>query len=367
MTEKNIYVLRDNVRIFDNKKTEFRLRRGIWNYEEAEIDTETFSEQFQSFFRNMSEALCSEEGFDASLIENSMLASDEKEVLHSLLSQLEIGNFILNYSDRNLNRELSFSLLGYSLEDEQEKMSASHSSKVFVVTDSQHAKSSASELAKVMNLELSFADDDEISFLRNCDLTTKMDGLANEDRLNELKEKYGSYRVILVCMRNLSSKLMHTLNRISVETHIPMVISFIDGPMISMLSVRPDETGCFECFEDRSLSRIQDHVLFSQFEKNAKSRNYGESKGVIPVMNYLINIALSECYLYSVYGTSRFEGRLLSVFVPTLEIQVQDMLRVPFCSACGMIAKEQLKEKNISTRSLIDNFVNKAILKSVNK
>lgn len=84
-------------------------------------------------------------------------------------------------------------------------------------------------------------------------------------------------------------------------------------------------------------------------------------------MNFLINISLVECYLFAYYGASRFEGRLLSIFIPTLEIQVQDVLRVPFCPACGVVADEQLREKNISTRNLIDHFVENAIIKSTVK
>ena len=363
----SIYVLQDDVRIFDNGKTEFRLRRGIWNYEEAEIDIATFTVPFQCFFRNLMNALCAEDGFSINMIDESGLGENEKELIKSLLTQLEAGNYILDIVNRDLNRELSRALLGYGLMYDQGALDMRDTPKILVITDSSHAKDNADKLAKTMNLDLSFGDENDISVLINSDLTTKTDGLSTEDIIAKLKGKYGSYQIYLVCLQNISSKLMHTLNRLSVEFHIPMVVSFIDGPMVSVLSVKPHNTGCYECFENRTLSRIQDHVLFRQFELHAKRQKVRENVCLIPVMNFLINISLVECYLFAYYGASRFEGRLLSVFVPTLEIQVQDILRIPFCPACGVVAEEQLREKNISTRNLIDCFVNHAILKSTNK
>lgn len=363
----NIYVLQEDVRVFDNGKTEFRLRRGVWNYEEAEIDINSFSEPFQHFFRKLIDALCAADGFSVSAIEESNLGEDEKENLRYLLTQLEAGNYILDIVNRDLNRELSRALLGYGLMYDRGTTDIKDIPRVLVITDSSHAKDNADKLANTMNLDISFADENDLSVLINSDLTTKTDGLTTEDTMAKLKEKYGSYHVFLVCIQQISSKLMHALNRLSVESNIPMVVSFLDGPMISVLSIKPHGTGCYECFENRSLARIQDHVLFHQFELHAKKQKIRENACMIPVMNFLINISLVECYLFAYYGASRFEGRLLSIFIPTLEIQVQDVLRVPFCPACGVVADEQLREKNISTRNLIDHFVENAIIKSTVK
>lgn len=367
MIDNSKFVLQESVRTYFNGKTEYRLRKGIWNYEEAEIDIASFSEAFHAFFGNMIDDLCSEDGFSVSKIDDSKLNLEEKETIKSLLSQLEAGSYLLDLANRDLNRELSYALLGYSLVDDRGGNGNMEEPSILVFTDSEHAKNNARSLASTMKLKLTFASEADFEHLSNCDLTTKTDGLSTEDEMAECHEKYGSYKVFLICLQNLSAKFMRNLNRLSVEYHIPMVIAFIDGPMISVLSVKSPDTGCYECFENRSLARIQDHVLFHQFEQSARSRKMVHNSCLVPVMNFLINICLAECYLFAYYGASRFEGRLLSVFIPTLEIQVQDVLRVPFCPACGIVAKEQLKEKNISTRALIDHFVDNAILKKINK
>jgi len=356
MNRNSIFVLQDDVRLLSNRTSEFRLRRGIWNYEEAEININEFSDSFKSFFEFMIDNIC-EEGFRTSHIEESKLREEEKETLKSLLEQLEASNYILNIDSRDLNRELSFALLGYNLVKDNNTADEQNLPEILIFTDNIHAKENIQNLSSTMNLKITFASNEDYSLLLNNDLTSKIDGLTTEDIVYKLKNYQGKYKAILACFSSISPKLIRNLNRISLIYHIPMVVSFIDGPMISVLSTNPYESGCFECFENRSLARIQDHVLFQEFAKNAKKRRLKNNTCLTPIMNILANISLAECYLYAYYGSSRFEGRLLSIFIPTLEIQVQDVLRIPFCDACGMVAAEQLKEKNISTRALIDNLI----------
>ena len=83
--------------------------------------------------------------------------------------------------------------------------------------------------------------------------------------------------------------------------------------------------------------------------------------GQIPLLNMLVNIAVSEAYTFKRIGVSKFTGRLLTIYMPTMEIQVQDLLRVPYCSACGAIAKAALEEKNVSSRALVDEMVKNAL------
>lgn len=366
MVPGSIFVLHENVRIFDNKDNEIRLRRGIWNYEEAEIGLDSLSENMKKYFRTVLDGLCDRGGYCIDEIDKSVLSDEERELLKSVLGQLEQGNYIIDIEKRNLNRELSYAVLGYSMVDDDIAGSVSNLPKIAVFTDSDYAAKTASELSEVMKLDAVRISESDFKEVADCDLTTKVDGLKTEDVMSSLKEKYRGYSSFLVCLKNISTKFMHNLNRVALECKIPMVVSFLDGPMVSMLAVKPYDTGCFECFEARSMARIQDHLLYHEFEKNAKSRAHNADYScTIPVMNLLMNLSMSESYLFAYYGASRFEGRLLSIFVPTLEIQVQDVLRVPFCHACGMVAKEQLKEKNISTRALIDNFVKNAISKEI--
>ena len=364
---KKIYALKDGVRVLDNGADEIRLRKGIWNYEEAELDMQGFSDDFKKSFRTVMDALCEKEGFSSEDVSKFKLSADEEGTVYQVLNQLEAGNYLTDKESRDLNRDISYAILGYAMDGSNGEVLENAGGKILVVSDCDYAKETAVSMAKVMKITADVASDDLYERLSKADLTTKTDGLHTAENMAAFAKELGEYSVFMACFKNIPSKLMHNLNRIALECKIPVVVSFIDGPMVSILSYKPYDVGCYECFENRSLARIQDHVLYHKFEMNARAREGEDNAGIIPVMNILANIAISESYLYLFYGSSRFEGRLLTIFVPTLEIQVQDVLRVPFCPACGMVAMEQLKEKNISTRALVDSFVNNIIKKELNR
>ncbi|HBI56281.1 MAG TPA: streptolysin associated protein SagC, partial [Firmicutes bacterium] len=131
------------------------------------------------------------------------------------------------------------------------------------------------------------------------------------------------------------------------------------GPVICILASNPYTTGCLECFELRALARLEDHVQYHNFV-NEEKRYFGNGRsnpGIKPLLNMLVNQTLSEAFLIRKIGVSKFTGRLLTTYLPTMEIQAQDILRVPFCPACGAVAKARLEEKNISSRALVDEMV----------
>lgn len=151
--------------------------------------------------------------------------------------------------------------------------------------------------------------------------------------------------------------LFRNINRVSIELKKPIIMSFIDGPFITTLSTLPPKTGCLECFEQRILSRLEDHVLYHKFIESDFKPSDECHKSIIPLLNIMTNMVISEGFLINNFNTCKIEGRVLSIFVPTLEIQSQDLLRVPFCQACGNISKAKLKEINISTRNIVDGIL----------
>ena len=61
----------------------------------------------------------------------------------------------------------------------------------------------------------------------------------------------------------------------------------------------------------------------------------------------------------SAIGKSKFAGRALNTYVPVMELQVEDILRVPYCPACGTIAKAQIDEMYTSSKKLVDTILEK--------
>lgn len=91
-------------------------------------------------------------------------------------------------------------------------------------------------------------------------------------------------------------------------------------------------------------------------ETRAEMGTTKKNQSSVLLMDLLANLSFAEGFMYSVIGASRFAGRLLSIYLPTLEIQMQNILRAPFCEACGTVSKAQFRELNISSRKIIDDL-----------
>ncbi|HFU4612864.1 TPA: streptolysin associated protein SagC, partial [Streptococcus pyogenes] len=52
-----------------------------------------------------------------------------------------------------------------------------------------------------------------------------------------------------------------------------------------------------------------------------------------------------------------FEGRLLSIYLPTLEIQVQDILKMSNSQTQGALAKLKYEDQQISTREIVKKLL----------
>jgi len=357
------YVFRDNVRVFDNGTDEIRLRMGVFNYEEADLDMSTLSKPLAIFLRKVVSLLQSEGGYNESLLNEQLLEPFEKEIAQSMVNELHTTNYIVSQKERTVGKELTMALLGYLEQEGIESDEEANKKKILFFADDDYGIESAARLSADMEMPITIMDREWMQEVRSADLTTNIDGLASVKTMGRLTEKIKPYDAITGCMRNLSVLMMRNINRISLELEIPVVLSFIDGPVICVLATNPYTTGCLECFELRALARLEDHIHYHNFVNVDKHcTGAGQTNaGLKPLLNMMVNQTLSEAFLIRKIGVSKFTGRLLTIYLPTMEIQAQDILRVPFCPACGAVAKARLEEKNLSSRVLVDEMVANAL------
>jgi thiazole/oxazole-forming peptide maturase SagC family component len=112
------------------------------------------------------------------------------------------------------------------------------------------------------------------------------------------------------------------------------------------------------------LARLEDMTVYHQFvEATAAGGGGGTNTGgaggapFAPPLHLLTAAVISEGYLYSALSMLRLAGRILNVYLPLLEIQSQDLLRVPYCPACGFISKAQMNEMYTSSKRLVGEML----------
>ncbi|EJO5349008.1 streptolysin associated protein SagC [Clostridium botulinum] len=355
MGNNNTYILSNNLRIYDNGENEIRFRNGLWNYNEAVLDLKNESETFVESFRNIINNLKNNRSFSLRDLDEYNLTHEDKNNLINVINSLSEAGMLCSEDEKDSDFEMSKVLLGdlrYNLNQQQ-----AENQKLLFISDNDYAKETAKNLSDGMNIKLDLCEKERIDNIISKDLTSNLDALEKKSDIENIKNELNEYSAILICMSHINMNLFRNINRVSIELKKPVIVSFIDGPFITILSTLPPKTGCLECFEKRILSRLEDHVLYHKFIENDFKPNCKSHKSIIPLLNIMTNMLISEGFLINNFNTCKIEGRVLSIFVPTLEIQSQDLLRVPFCPACGNISKAKLSEINISTRNIVDEIL----------
>ena len=227
-------------------------------------------------------------------------------------------------------------------------------------SDSAYARQAARTLATEIGLPLDVMDDETTHALATADLTTRTDAVAHAETFAKFENVIKPfYSCVLGCVAAPNLSMLRYLNRTLVRMEKPLIIGLIDGPFISVLSTLATETGCFECFEQRMLARLEDTVVYHKFVESTASDSARSGPALSPALHILTGAVISEAYLHSTIGMQRLAGRIINIYLPLLEIQVQDLLRVPYCPACGFISAARMKEMYKSTKRLVGEILEK--------
>jgi thiazole/oxazole-forming peptide maturase SagC family component len=349
-------MLATSVRMLAAELNVIRLRWGIWNFQEATIDLRAEPSHVQQavgrFFSELAAGGTAHPGF----IDEPALSAVEKANLRTMTKELRQAGF-LSY-DRPLDNgaEMARVLLGnlnlYGSE-------GGLNDRVGFVSDSATAVAYMETQAKALGVNVDPAPEGLMRTLHSADFTSGMGGLDAAADMALLQEMSSRYESLVVCISRASVHALRNLNRLVLAAAKPVVVGLIDGPFATILGADTPATGCLECFEQRSLARLEDHVGYHSFVRAGTVESVvRQANGV---ESLLCAFLMNEAALLGTAGVSRFIGRALSVYLPTYEMQAQDVLRIATCPACGHVAKDIASELNFSSRVVIDEGVRQAL------
>ncbi|XVQ15456.1 TOMM precursor leader peptide-binding protein [Spirillospora sp. CA-255316] len=138
---------------------------------------------------------------------------------------------------------------------------------------------------------------------------------------------------------------IEVFNRIALRRGIRWVHGTIDGPfMIIGPAVLPGATACYQCLETRVLMNLKNSASYQDY-KTALARaavSGGDPPVLAPLRHMLAAyLALETVNLHST-AAAYTTGKTLTIYLPTWEHAVQDLLAVPDCTACGGAEEEEL-------------------------
>jgi thiazole/oxazole-forming peptide maturase SagC family component len=329
----------------------------VWSYNEATVRLAGQEERVVRFFNALYEQLVQGQEADPEAIGLEVGASAEEiSSYRELLENLKSQQYLRDSNQKEASRAVS-ALLGGNLSGFEDRVGTPRP--VLFFTDSEYARGAAKTLSAEIGLPLDVLDSETVQALATADLTTRTDAVQYAETAARLEKIFHPYSCVLGCVASPNLSMLRNLNRLLIRAEKPLILGLLDGPFMTMLSTLATQTGCFECFEQRMLARLEDTLVYHQFvEATAEGATPG-GPWSSPQMHMLTAAVISEAYLYTTLGMMRLAGRIVNTYLPLLEIQVQDLLRVPYCPACGFISKAQMDEMYTSSKRVVTQMLEK--------
>jgi thiazole/oxazole-forming peptide maturase SagC family component len=354
-------MLSDGVLVYYNGADELRLRKGIWNFEEAILRFDGLSKDHKESLVSLFGLLQDGSGVDTERLPNGEnLTQLEREQVVETLDALRSTDYVSDGGDAD-GRRLLNQLLGGA--DVYAATGGSSDRPALFFADTQSIKDYAVMLAGEIHLPLTVMTQEDFKMVESMDLTTKFDAYRTREQLESMRQMIEPFGCIVGCLERPHIIFLRNLNRVLVQTSQALSLSLLDGPFTTVFTIKPPETGCFECFEQRLMARMEEMPAYRQFVDQTRGLPSLETKvHASPLMHSLAAQALFEGLMVQKIGKAKLAGRVLNTYVPLTEIQVQPLLRVPFCPACGFVAEARMEEMYSSSKKIIERVVDRITL-----
>jgi bacteriocin biosynthesis cyclodehydratase domain-containing protein len=180
------------------------------------------------------------------------------------------------------------------------------------------------------------------------------DGLEFERRMADLEDLKDAFLIHLDQI--VHPVRLQILNRVSIHHRVPWMQAAIDGPQLLIGPiVDPPHTSCFECFETRLLMNMRESAPYVSYKRLlAKGAVRAGRQPLEPVLrSVLAGHASMECLNFLLTKTSFTRGKVLGIYLPTMEFSFNEILRVPGCAGCSPPAESGEEELHFDMRHLV--------------
>lgn len=160
---------------------------------------------------------------------------------------------------------------------------------------------------------------------------------------------------LLVLLDSFSIQKLKQINEYCFKNNIRWLLGFKDGDYLHALYIDKNFTGCFNCFYERIVSRIEDKENLRNFDQLEEKTNFEECVSDFNLLSSLINNLIIRS---REYNALLIESKVLSIYLPTFEFHVDKLLKISFCETCGFISRQQSKEMNINMKRAIEEIIN---------
>lgn len=164
----------------------------------------------------------------------------------------------------------------------------------------------------------------------------RFDALALEQVAQRLSHLAGKF--VIHVDRSLQPMRLTHINALALHLGFDWIQACVDGPQLLVGPLfEANRTACYECLEARVLMNMRDAGNYVAYKASlARSASHGAPN---PSLRLLDNLAVDHLALEAanalLTGTTFTRGKLLTMYLPTMEIIYHEVLRLPGCAACS--------------------------------
>ena len=181
------------------------------------------------------------------------------------------------------------------------------------------------------------------------------DGLAFEEALEVADGWRDSF--VIHASSVIDPVELRVVNRICLGLGVPWLHAALDGPFVLVGPlVVPHRSPCYECLETRVTMNMRERASYQQYKEALAA--HAVAHGRMPVQPIVVGMLASHAALealnFIATGTTFTINKLLAIYLPTMEVAYNEVLRVPSCPACSPTAEQQETSVYFDTGALLE-------------
>ncbi len=199
------------------------------------------------------------------------------------------------------------------------------------------------------------ADDSLRGLLSECGKSWIFDSLDFEEGVRPFEQ--WREQLIVFGVTTVNPLEMRAFNRISLQYRIPWIHAAVDGPFLFVgPTFKPFRSPCYECFETRLVMNMRESASYQRYKSAlVEGRAAGIGAPLDPVLGAMLaSLTAFEALNFLLTGASFTVGKMLSIYLPTMEFCFNEVLRSPDCPACSPAPERDDKELYFDVRALLE-------------
>ncbi len=168
------------------------------------------------------------------------------------------------------------------------------------------------------------------------------------------------YFIVLALERN-DPLLAMRINQINYTLGVPWIHGVMDGPFIFVGPTFVSQSGpCYHCFEKRVTMNLHEYASYQRYKEISIVSEFTENKIKVnhPAMYVLASHLAMEITHYCSSKTYFTKGKALSIYLPTMEICFNEVLRLSGCPICGFVPHRDDQQLYYDYQTLLEHAAN---------